>query len=140
MSMLAAFVVGLVSLEVRAVDPSSKIICGTNEENEIWCTNVHEMEQGKWERLPGELKQVIVRGGRLWGVNKNNEIYYAADIRNPHWVRLAGEAKEISEGGGVLCGVNLKDEVFCAEKGIDSPRPEWHIAPHHASLKFISVN
>jgi hypothetical protein len=85
---------------------SRRVVCGTNESNEIWCTNYEGMEHGKWERLPGSAKQVLVRDGQLWAVNPDGGIWYAADFRTPQWVRLDGTAKEISEGHGLLCVVN----------------------------------
>jgi len=141
LAIVALLAIGFAALErVQALDGSRRVVCGTNERNEIWCTNYEGMEHGGWERLPGSLKQVLVRDGRLWGVNASGEIYYADDFRNSNWVRLDGSAKEISEGHGLLCIVNNKDEVWCADKGITTPHPEWRKAPDGASLHFVSVN
>jgi hypothetical protein len=131
---------GILSSSVNAFQRSERIVCGTNEKNEIWCTSYNGMEHGKWERVPGSLKQVIVRDGQLWGVNAQDEIYYANDITNPQWVHLQGRGKEITEGHGVLCIVNDRDEIWCADKGITTPQPEWRKAPDGARLKFVSVN
>jgi hypothetical protein len=118
-----------------------RILCGTNDANEIWCASYNGLEHGHWERITGELKQVIVRDGHLWGVNSIGEIWYGEDIHHhENWVHLQGKAKEISEGHGVLCHVNDKDEIWCADKGITTEHPEWHKAPAGARLKFISVN
>ena len=119
---------------------AGKIICGTNEANDIYCSSWQGMEHGRWEKLPGKLKQVVVRDDHLWGVGPNGEIFYADNFRSPQWVHLQGKAKEISEGHGVLCHVNDKDEIWCADKGITTPNPEWKKAPDGARLKFISVD
>jgi hypothetical protein len=124
----------------HAFEPGERILCGTNDNDEIYCASYRGMEHGRWERLPGSLKQVIVRDGQLWGVNRAGEMYYAADFRNPQWIRLQGRAKEISEGHGVLCHVNDRDEIWCADRGITTPQPEWHRAPDGARLRFVSVN
>jgi hypothetical protein len=124
----------------RAQAADERVVCGTNEANEIWCTTYNAMEQGKWERLPGAATQVLVRSGHIWAVNAKGHLYYAADYRNPHWIELRGDAKEISEGNGLLCVVNTKDTIYCADKGITTPNPDWKKAPDRAALKFISVN
>ena len=124
----------------KAWDSPHRIICGTNAGNEIYCTSWEGMEHGRWERLPGELKQIVVRDGQVWGVNIHGVIFYAADFRHPQWQSLPGpRAKEISEGHGVLCYVNDGDQIWCADKNITTS-PEWHKAPDGASLKFITVN
>src|ERR1700733_730731 len=119
----------------HALDGSKRVVCGTNEANEILCTNYEGMDHGKWERLPGSMKQVIIRSGHLWGVNTKGEIYYAPYITSASWVRLSGFAKEISAGDGLLCIVNNNDEVWCADRGITGPTPEWKKAPDGAKLK-----
>ena len=139
-AIICLLAIGITLIWAQALDGSRRIVCGTNERDEIYCTNYDGMEHGRWQRLPGTLKQVLVRDGQLWGVKSNGEIWYAADFRNPNWIRLQGFGKEISEGHGLLCIVNDRDEVWCADKGINTPRPEWRKAPDGARLKFITVN
>ena len=132
--------VGVLGSSVYAISGTDRIVCGTNEVNEIWCTTSWALGQGRWEHVPGTLKQVIVRDGQLWGVDPGGNIYYSPDISNPQWIRQNGNAKEISEGHGVLCHVNQADQIWCADHGITTPQPQWHKAPDGARLKFISVN
>jgi hypothetical protein len=124
---------------VNAFQPSDKIVCGTDEKDGIWCTS-YGKELGKWVRIPGFLKQVVVRDGQLWGVSSQGDIYYAADINNPQWVLLQGHAKELSEGHGVLCIVDDQDQVWCADKGITTRKPEWAKATGGVTLKFVTLN
>jgi hypothetical protein len=145
MKKLMVVIVGLLGLgfvlkRAQGLDGSQRIVCGTNSQNEIWCTSYAGMEHGRWERLHGSLKQVLVRGGQLWGVAADGRIFYSPDFRNPSWVQLHGSAKEISEGHGLLCIVDNKDEVYCADKGITTPEPDWKKAPAGAQLKFVSIN
>lgn len=137
---LAVAALGLAPLAHAFDRDDGPVICGTAADDSIWCTSVRGMEHGHWERIPGALKQVIVRERQLWGVNREGEIWYAADFRNPNWVRLEGRAKEISEGHGVLCVVNDRDEIYCATAGITGPHPEWHRSPNGSKLSFISVD
>jgi hypothetical protein len=130
----------LVIQRAQGLDFSQRIVCGTNEQNEIWCTNYVGMEHGRWERVPGSLKQVLVRDGHIWGVSPDGKIWYVPDLRSPKWMQLRGYGKEISEGHGLLCVVNEKDEVWCADRGINTPDPNWKKAPDGARLKFVSIN
>jgi Tectonin domain len=134
-------VVGLTarSAPVDAFQPTDRIVCGTDGKDQIWCTT-YGKELGKWERIPGSLRQVIVREGQLWGVSSAGDIYYAADISNPKWVHLQGQAKQIAVGQGVLCIVNDRNELWCADKGITTPKPDWRKASDGATLQFVSVN
>jgi hypothetical protein len=138
----AVFMFPRTSVRAQGWGPNDHFFCGVNERDEIYCTSYMGMEHGRWERLPGNLRQVVIRDGHLWGVNRNGDIYYAEDFRadQTHWVHLDGKAKEISEGHGVICIVNDQDQIYCADQGINSPRPQWHRAPDGANLKFISVN
>jgi Tectonin domain len=139
-SSFVVLVAGLLGLSVHAFQGSGRIVCGTNDSNDIYCTTYEGLEHGKWEQLPGHLKQVIVRDQHLWGVNAQGDIYYAADIRNPQWIQLQGHATEVTEGHGVLCVVNERSAVYCADKGITTPTPQWRMAPDNSRLKFVSVN
>lgn len=125
----------------QASGPNERLICGTNDADEIWCTSYRGLETGRWEKIPGHLKQVVIREGHLWGVNRAGDIFYADDFRagDTHWVHLDGRAKEISEGHGVICIVNDQDQIYCADEGINTPHPHWHRAPVGA-FKFISIN
>jgi hypothetical protein len=139
----ALFVFPHSHVRAQAFGPNDRFVCGTNERDEIWCASYKGLETGHWEKIPGSLKQVVVGdGGHLWGVNRMGLIYYADDVRtgSDRWVHLEGQAKEISEGHGVVCIVNDKDQIWCADEGINTPHPRWHLAPAHANLKFISVN
>jgi hypothetical protein len=128
---------------VRAqVGANDRFICGTNLKYEIWCASYKGMEGGHWERIPGELKQVVIHEGHLWGVNVHGDIYYSDDFRSgaARWIHLDGKAKEISEGHGIICIVTDKDQIYCADEGINTPHPRWHISPRGDALNFISVN
>jgi hypothetical protein len=132
-------IAALFGVSVHALQATDRVVCGTNDSNDIYCTTYNGLEHGKWEKLEGHLKQVVVRDGHVWGVNAAGEIYFAADISKPRWVRLEGEATEITEGHGVICVVNKRSDIYCADKNITTA-PVWRKAPDNASLKFVSVN
>lgn len=138
----AVFIFPLTHVRAQGFGPEERFVCGVNEGDAIFCTSYHGLETGHWERIPGSLKQVVIREGHLWGVNRNGDIFYSDDFRAgaAHWIHLDGKAKEISEGHGVLCIVSDTDQIACADEGINTPHPRWHHAPAGDSLKFISVN
>jgi hypothetical protein len=138
----AVFMFPHTSVRAQGWGANDRFLCGVNERNEIWCTSYQGMEHGRWERIPGSLKQVVVRQGHLWGVNSNDDIYYADDFRSDpgRWIHPEGKGKEIAEGHGVICIVNEQDQIWCADQGINTAHPQWHRAPDGANLKFISVN
>jgi Tectonin domain len=138
----AVFMFPHTSVRAQGWGANDRFLCGVNERNEIWCTSYQGMEHGRWERIPGSLKQVVVRQGHLWGVNSNDDIYYADDFRSDpgRWIHQEGKGKEIAEGHGVICIVNEQDQIWCADQGINTAHPQWHRAPDGANLKFISVN
>jgi hypothetical protein len=138
----AVFIFPHTHVQAQGFGPDERFVCGVNERDEIFCTSYRGMENGRWEKIPGFLKQVVIREGHLWGVNRNGEMFYSDDFRagDTHWVRMEGRAKEISVGHGVLCAVNDKDQIYCADEGINTAHPRWHRAPDGANLKFISVN
>jgi hypothetical protein len=138
----AVFIFPHTHVRAQGFGPDERFVCGVNERDEIFCTSYRGMENGRWERIPGSLRQVVIREGHLWGVNRNGEMFYSDDFRagDTHWIRLEGRAKEISVGHGVLCHVNDKDQIYCADEGIYTSHPRWHRAPDGANLKSISVN
>jgi Tectonin domain len=138
----ALFVFPHSHVRAQGFGPNDRFVCGANERDEIWCTSYRGLETGHWEKIPGSLKQVVIREGHLWGVNRNGDIYYSDDFRagDTHWIHLDGRAKEISEGHGVICIVNDQDQIYCADEGVTTPHPRWRRAPDGANLKFISVN
>ena len=138
----AVFVFPHTRVRAQGMGPNERLVCGVNEHDEIYCTSYRGLESGRWEKIPGLLKQVVIREGHLWGVNRNEDIFYSDDFRSGdgHWIKLDGKGKEISEGHGVLCIVNDQDQIYCADEGINTPHPRWHHAPAGANLKFISVN
>ena len=50
-----------------------------NAHDNIYCKD--SLTGGSW--LPGRLKHVSVSGGKLYGVNRNDDIYYSPSYAGP---------------------------------------------------------
>lgn len=51
-------------------------VWGVNQNDDIYHRKGHH---GKWEQIPGKLKQISVAGKNgqfVWGVNANDDIYF----------------------------------------------------------------
>lgn len=83
------------------------------------------------------MKQVSINRGRMYGTNVADDIFYAADYKNPSWVQVPGKLKQVSLDGSVVCGVNSADEVWCADANIET-NPNWRRVA--GGLKYVSVN
>ena len=71
----------------------------------------------KWEKIPGELKQLSISDLGLYGVNEKDEIWYREGIncqnkRGNSWCKIDGLLKHISVGKYGIWGVNMHDEIW----------------------------
>ena len=75
-------------------------------------TNDAENPTGyKWFKVEGKikLKHVAVSNGKLYGVDVNDDIFYANNYRYPVRIKVQGKLKQFDISGNVVCGVNWVD-------------------------------
>ncbi|XP_019615747.1 PREDICTED: uncharacterized protein LOC109463383 isoform X2 [Branchiostoma belcheri] len=71
-----------------------------------------------WQRVSGGLKFVSVGRSGVWGVNRNDQIYYRTGTYRDEasagsgWVRIDGALKQISSGDNIVWGVNSNDDIY----------------------------
>ena len=105
-------------------------VWGVSSSEKIWFKSNPE---DNWERIPGGLKQIEVGKLGVFGVNKNDGIYYRVGSKNSprgdSWQRLPGALKHISVGESSIWGVSkhdriyeMTDIVFDAEGKISNPK------------------
>jgi hypothetical protein len=63
----------------QVVDLDGSIACGVNSGGEIWCKD--DLESANWFKVPGSLKYISVSKSKLYGVNSNNDIFYADNYK-----------------------------------------------------------
>ena len=107
-------------------------VCGVNAHDHIFCKD--SLTGGSWRKLPGGLKHVSVSGGKLYGVNRNDDIYYSPNTQG-QWTHIPGKLKQVDLDGDTVCGVNSADNIYCKDSltGRDWTRLS-------GGLKHISVS
>ncbi len=59
------------------------------------------------------LKHVtVVEGGRLFGVNSADMIYYNNNYKS-NWIQLPGALKQLDSDGTMICGANSANDFYC---------------------------
>ena len=93
-------------------------VCGVNttDGNKIWCKD--NLTGSDWKKLPGSLKHVSVSDGKLYGVNKNNNIWYSPNTKG-EWKHIpngdTGGLEQVDINGTTVCGVNSSDKLYCKD-------------------------
>ena len=83
---------------------------------EVWGVNAANLifrinEDKKWIRIAGSLKHVTTGEAGVWGVNKDDNIFFRTGLT---WRRIPGKLKQIDSGTSLIVyGVNSKDDIFC---------------------------
>ncbi|XP_078666203.1 uncharacterized protein LOC144908469 isoform X3 [Branchiostoma floridae x Branchiostoma belcheri] len=99
----------------------------------------------EWRSVDGLLKFVSVGSRGVWGVNRDDDIFYrSGTLENKAssgsgWVKIEGKLKQISSGHSVW-GVNANDDIFIRQ-GVTSTNPtgtDWlHVG---GKLKQLDVS
>ncbi|XP_035694513.1 uncharacterized protein LOC118428529, partial [Branchiostoma floridae] len=83
----------------------------------------------RWAPIDGSLKFVSVGGCGVWGVNKDDDVYYrigtylGENHPGTEWLKVDGKLKQISSGYGIVWGVNANNNVYVRE-GFNGGRPQ----------------
>ena len=86
--------------------------------------------------MGGRLRHISAGQAGVWGVNRNQNIYYRAKKR---WLHVGGKLKQIDSGPrGIVCGVNKYDNIYCRLQVSSRCRQgrRWVRVP--GKLKYIS--
>ncbi|XP_028395858.1 uncharacterized protein LOC114519877 [Dendronephthya gigantea] len=129
----------LMQVDVSPVDDE---VWGVSSGHQIWH---YRHSQENWQRIPGLLNHVSVGEAGVWGVNKDNHIFYRKDYESVEnsagvgWVRASGLLKQIDSGPrGIVYGVNSNNDIFC-RTGISHALPFGNSWRHVVGkLKYIS--
>jgi len=99
-----------------ALETIGEVVWGVNAKNVIWSMSGSDL---KWTKINGNLKQIEVGNMGVFGINKNDDIFYrVGSMENRFystgfsWQRLSGKLKQISVGSTSVWGVNAEDEIF----------------------------
>lgn len=110
------------------------IVCGVSRTDDVMCrTQIHSrLKWGKkWTRVPGKLKYISCGEYGIWGVNKENEVYFREGVTrsNPSglkWRRVGGRLRQIEAGkDGQVWGVGTSGRVY-VRTGVTLSKP-WGV-------------
>lgn len=120
---------------------SNIIVTGVNSGNGIYFADLNIQSNPNWTLIPGGLKQISISNNKMYGVNRDNYVYYCANYRNNGaWVALSGiRLIQVALDGfnNIVVGVNSANEIFYADLNIES-NPNWTQIP--GSLNNISIS
>jgi hypothetical protein len=122
-------------------------LVGVDKNDDIYFTYPHMATSSglKWTKIDGKLINVSASNGKLYGVNRDNDIYYCSNYmkQNPIWKKLNGKLKQIefrSYGSlNALVGVNSNNDVYYADKNIES-NPEWQQINGTLKMNYVTFS
>jgi hypothetical protein len=79
------------------------------------------------------LKYISVDKGVLYGVDKNDDIFFM-DCKCLNWNKINGKLKQVQSNGNVVCGVSSIDQIFCKD---DLYSSNWRQLT--GGLKYVTV-
>lgn len=123
-----------------SVDDFEDKLVGVNMNDDIYIATTNIDSDPNWIKLPGAFINVSISNNKLYGVNKDNEIFYKPDITTTkNWVKLSGLLKQIvytETGGAKLVGVNSSGNTYYADKNLTST-PEW--VDLNKQMKYVTL-
>jgi len=126
-------------LKQVSLDGKANVVVGVNSGDAIYYADQNIQDRPNWTQVPGGLINVSVSNGQLYGCNRGNAIYYAANYKNAQWVQIPGSLSQVSLDGynRVVCGVNSNQDIWCADQNITS-NPNWFQVP--GNLIWVSIS
>ena len=121
----------------------TKAVWGVRDDDAIY-----RLKHGNlaWKRIPGALKHVSAGKAGIWGVERDNNIYYRDGVNesNPDgtsWRVIVGKLKQVDSGPtGIVYGVDSNGTVYC-RSGIESGKPfgtNWMQVMPSIAMKYVS--
>lgn len=120
------------------------VVCLVSSADQVFCTRYARDGTIKpWRQLPGALIDVSVNhDGSLWGVNRQNQVWYCSKYDACYWQSAPGSLYRISARNGVVCGVDSYDSgaIYCSQSQGSNQlhRVMWKRLP--GALIDVSVN
>jgi len=118
------------SLKQVSFDGVKMIVMGVNMNDNIYYANKNITTSPNWTQLPGSLSNLSYSNNQIFGVNRNDEIYYNPDYTSGRWVRIPGALVQVSFDGHnmIVMGVNRAGNIYYANQNITT-NPNWTQIP-----------
>ena len=80
---------------------------------------LYRFESGRWIKVPASLTNVAIDGGRICGVNSDEQVFVANDASasRPAWRMMQGRLRQIDLSGDLMGGVDGSGAIFFAPYG-----------------------
>jgi hypothetical protein len=140
------------SLVQISSDGKSGIIAGVNSNDDIYVADKDIGTSPNWRQVSGKLMNVTVSNGKLYGVNREGNIYFNDNYMSDNWVQINGNLKQVffDDINKIAGGVNSNNDVYYASgANFTASDPGWikitnnNIKISHAAIsnnKIYGIN
>jgi hypothetical protein len=107
----------LLSPTLRQVSRTKTLLCGTNSNNQLYCSSTFNQATPSFYQLTGNFKWISLDGKRACAINTVNQVVCTDDVTvaSPSWTLISGQALvQIDVEGLNMCGVDASNKVYCA--------------------------
>jgi len=120
-------------------DIKNNMIAGVNRNNEIYVANTNLTSNPNWKRIDGSLTNVCISNGKLYGVNKQGEIYFNDNYnKQNNWLKIDGSLKQVDYNGYLnrVVGINSSNNVYYADTDVSKKSPKWQYL--NKKMKYVT--
>ncbi len=96
------------NIQLKQVDFDGNIVCGVKDNDEIYCKDSLE-PSAPWTNVAGRLTHITVNGNKIYGVNKDGEMFYMNDYKTNKWVGMPDnyKYKQIDANSNTVCAITF---------------------------------
>jgi uncharacterized lipoprotein YehR (DUF1307 family) len=132
------------SLVQISYDGKSGIIAGVNSNDDIYVANKDIETSPNWRQVSGKLMNVTVSNGKLYGVNREGNIYFNDNYMSDNWVQINGNLKQVffDDINKIAGGVNSNNDVYYASgANFTASDPGWiQITNNNIKISYAAIS
>jgi len=132
------------SLVQISSDGKSGIIAGVNSNDDIYVADKDIGTSPNWRQVGGKLVNVAVSNGKLYGANRQGNIYFNADYKTDNWVQIGGSLKQVffDDINKIAGGVNSNNDVYYASgANFTASDPGWvQITNNNIKISYAAIS
>jgi hypothetical protein len=129
----------ITNTQTYPLSPNAKV-CGVQDNGQVFCADKNLDSSPNWTQIKGSLTNIAISNGKIYGTNKDDDIWFANDYNyNNWWRQLPGQLIQIclDSRAGVVVGVNTANQIYYADQNIQT-NPNWTNIP--GSLNNVAVS
>uniref|UniRef100_A0A6C0E0Q4 Uncharacterized protein n=1 Tax=viral metagenome TaxID=1070528 RepID=A0A6C0E0Q4_9ZZZZ len=132
------------SLVQISSDGKSGIIAGVNSNDDIYVADKDIGTSPNWRQVLGKLVNVAVSNGKLYGVNREGNIYFNDNYMSDNWVQINGNLKQVffDDINKIAGGVNSNNDVYYASgANFTASDPGWiQITNNNIKISYAAIS